>query len=133
MATKTKSVRDEALSRVLSREEEVIRQERTAQEAERVNAQARQRLIAEVQTAAAEALVARAELLPRLLALLEELGTVVPQLQDARVRYSRAVTTALRLKFDLDTTWPQTFGREPGEREALRRALQLLNSIGGQV
>ena len=131
--TETKSIRSEARERVFTREEEQIRQERAERDLRAANETARINLLSTLRQAARDALSSREETLPAFLAALETVVELGQLLRDARERYGHALSGAIRLREDLEVTWPKAFAVDPTERELLRQAQTLLKSIGGVV
>jgi len=146
--TRQPSVRDEALSRVLSREEEAIRQERQEQEARANNEAAKQKLGAEAQATTQAALAAREAGAPEFMQRLAKLCDLGEQLIDAKARYDRARAVAQKYGCDV-APWPRPLGLVRGgkpqgdgsttplvgreERDLLDRAKQLLSQFYGDV
>lgn len=127
------SVHEEAKARVFSREEEAVRQEREERRIRQDNEERRVQLVNEVRTAAQGALDEREELIPRFTQSLRETVELAVKLFATKQRYNAAASGAMRLKADLEVSWPRAFGRTPEERNLIADALMHIGRIGGLV
>jgi DNA primase large subunit len=82
---------------------------------------------------AVQAVKSRNELVPIFLAALIETAKLAKELSAARESYVQAVAYSMKLGGSTGTVYPKQFGLAADERNALREALTVLQSIGGVV
>lgn len=130
----SKTVTSEEATESLVEERRTAMQATADQEAAAdVAEQERQDALLEVNSRAATLIEQRAELLPRFVESLEQVGNSATELRDLRDEFTHLNARARKLGGSIETSWPRAFGREPEERSLLRKALKILSSVGGYV
>ena len=82
---------------------------------------------------AAAILEERSELLPLFIESLEQVGQSATTLRELRDEYMHLTAKARRIGGSTESVWPKAFGRDPVERNLLRKAIKILSSVGGYV
>ena len=93
----------------------------------------RQDALLEIQERAAELIKQRAEMIPQFIESLEQVGNSATELRALRDEFKHLNTNARNLGGSTNTAFPRAFGRDPLERNLLRKAIKILSSVGGYV
>ena len=87
----------------------------------------------ELQERAAAILEERSKLIPQFEESLEQVGNSATTLRGLRDEYRHLTARAGKLGGSTENIWPRAFGREPRERNLLRKAITILSSVGGTI